>query len=123
MRSKLVIIDESGLDELFKQDDIKLFIAKGEYWLIPSSSVSSRHIDDYNTLLNTVESRLQNEYFDNSVNFTQKIFVRTQLENIADNHTQAKELRNTHRQMTCIVIAGGPSLDDAIQWIDRKSVV
>lgn len=120
LRSKLVIIDESGLDELFKQDDIKLFIAKGEYWLIPSSSVSSRHIDDYNTLLNTVESRLQNEYFDNSVNFTQKIFVRTQLENIADNHTQAKELRNTHRQMTCIVIAGGPSLDDAIQWIKEN---
>ncbi|MDH1469600.1 6-hydroxymethylpterin diphosphokinase MptE-like protein [Shewanella sp. GD03713] len=120
LRSKLVIIDESGLDELFKQDDIKLFIAKGEYWLIPSSSVSSRHIDDYNTLLNTVESRLQNEYFDNSVNFTQKIFVRSQLENIADNHTQAKELRNTHREMTCIVIAGGPSLDDAIQWIKEN---
>ena len=120
LRSKLVITDESGLDELFKQDDIKLFIAKGEYRLIPSSSVSSRHIDDYNTLLNTVESRLRNEYFDNSVNFTQKIFVRTQLENIADNHTQAKELRNTYREMTCIVIAGGPSLDDAIQWIKEN---
>ncbi|MFB2642009.1 6-hydroxymethylpterin diphosphokinase MptE-like protein [Shewanella bicestrii] len=120
LRSKLVIIDESGLDELFKQDDIKLFIAKGEYRLIASSSVSSCHLDDYNTLLNTVESRLQNEYFDNSINFTQKIFVRTQLENIADNHTQAKELRNKCKGMVCIVIAGGPSLDDTIHWIKEN---
>ncbi|MFB2679613.1 6-hydroxymethylpterin diphosphokinase MptE-like protein [Shewanella mangrovisoli] len=120
LQRKLLIIDESGLDELFKQDDIKLFIAKGEYRLIPSSSVSSHHIDDYNTLFNIVESRLQNEYFDNSVNFTQKIFVKTQLENISDNHTQAKELRNTYKEMNCIVIAGGPSLDNAIHWIKEN---
>ncbi len=117
LQSKLVIIDELGLDDLFKQEDIKLFIAKGEYTLTSSLAVVSRHMEDYNALFNLVESRLQNEYFDNRISFTQKIFVKTQLENIADNHTQVKLLRNTFNGKTCIVIAGGPSLDSNIQWI------
>lgn len=117
LQKKLTIIDESGLDELLKKDDINLFIAKGEYELFSSSAVASRHLDDYNSLFNIVESRLQNEHFDNKINFTQKIFIKAQLENIADNHTQAKKLKNTFNGETCIVIAGGPSLDGNINWI------
>lgn len=120
LQKKLTIIDESSLDDFFKLDDIKLFIAKGEYNLFVSLSVASRHIEDYNILLNLVEFRLQNEYFENRVSFTQKIFIQTQLENIADNHTQAKLLRNSFNGKTCIVIAGGPSLDNNIHWIKEN---
>lgn len=120
LKRKLTIIDESGLDELLKKDDINLFITKGEYELFSSSAVASRHLEDYNVLFNMVESRLQNEYFDNRINFTQKIFIKTQLENIADNHTQAKKLKKTFDGKTCIVIAGGPSLDNNINWIKEN---
>lgn len=117
LKNKIIIIDESGLDELFSKDDIKLFIAKDECYLYASLAVAARHIEDYNVLFNILELRLQSEYFDNRVNFTQKIFFHAQLDNIADNHTQSKLLRNTFKEQTCIIIAGGPSLDENIDWI------
>lgn len=120
LQKKLIIIDESGLDELLKKDDVNLFIAKGEYEIFSSSAVASRHLEDYNILFNIVESRLQNEYFDNRINFTQKIFIQTQLNNIPDNHCQAKLLRQKFNGKASIVIAGGPSLDGNIDWIKEN---
>lgn len=120
LQKKLIIIDESQFDETLKLEDIKLFIAKTEYSIYSSLAVASKHIEDYNTLLNTVESRLQSEHFENQINFTQKIFVQTQLNNIPDNHSQAKLLRNKFNGKTSIVIAGGPSLDDNIDWIKEN---
>ncbi|MGE6450818.1 6-hydroxymethylpterin diphosphokinase MptE-like protein [Shewanella baltica] len=120
LQKKLIITDELGIDELFSQNDIKLYFTKGQYHLFSSLSVASRHIDDYNTLFNSVESKLQKESFKNQIDSTQKLFIHAQLDNIADNHTQAKILRSTFNGKTCIIIAGGPSLDKSIDWIKEN---
>uniref|UniRef100_UPI004047DAC2 6-hydroxymethylpterin diphosphokinase MptE-like protein n=1 Tax=Shewanella baltica TaxID=62322 RepID=UPI004047DAC2 len=120
LQRKLIIIDESGIDELFSRPDIKLFFTKRHYHLFASFAVTARHIDDYNLLLNITESKLQKESFKNKIDSTQKLFIHTQLDNVADNHTQAKILRNTFNGKTCIIIAGGPSLDDSIDWIKKN---
>ncbi|PTA50819.1 hypothetical protein C9I43_10015 [Shewanella morhuae] len=117
LQKKLIIVDESAVDEILSQDEIKIYITKGQYRLFPSLAVTAKHVDDYNTLLNDIESKLQNMSFQSQIDSTQKIFIHTQLANISDNHTQAKILKNTFSGQTCIVIAGGPSLDENIDWI------
>ncbi|MCZ2336900.1 MAG: hypothetical protein LC127_01645 [Chitinophagales bacterium] len=116
LQKKLIIVDESAVDEILSQDEIKIYITKGQYRLFPSLAVTAKHVDDYNTLLNDIESKLQNMSFQSQIDSTQKIFIHTQLANISDNHTQAKILKNTFSGQTCI-FCGRPSLDENIDWI------
>ena len=115
------IVNELEFIELLKKEDIQLYIAKGKYEVYASLGASSLHLDAYNTLLNRIESTIQDEYFNYSISFTQKIFFQTQLENIPDNKIPAKILKDTFKGKTCLIVAGGPSLDEHISWIKENN--
>ncbi|MCS6113388.1 6-hydroxymethylpterin diphosphokinase MptE-like protein [Shewanella baltica] len=115
------IVNELEFIELLKKEDIQLYIAKGKYEVYASLGVSSLHLDAYTTLLNRIENKIQDEYFNYSISFNQKIFFQTQLENIPDNKTPAKILKDTFKGKTCLIVAGGPSLDEHISWIKENN--
>ncbi|MFG7353204.1 6-hydroxymethylpterin diphosphokinase MptE-like protein [Shewanella oncorhynchi] len=115
------IVNETDFLEQLEQEDIKIYLAKGEYEIYASLGVTSQHLEAYNSLFSRIENKVQDEYFNHRVLFTQKIFFQTQLENIPDNHTPAKLLRNKFEGKTCLVVAGGPSLDEHIDWIIKNS--
>lgn len=111
------VIGETEFSEILTQEDIQLFIAKGQYQIYASLGAASQHIEAYTLLFNRLERLVKQHYFDTQTSFTQKIFIKAQLANIADNRQAAKLLKNTFSGKTCIVIAGGPSLDENITWI------
>ncbi|ABN62450.1 motility associated factor glycosyltransferase family protein [Shewanella baltica] len=115
------IVNELEFIELLKKEDIQLYIAKGKYEVYASLGASSLHLDAYTTLLNRIENKIQDEYFNYSISFNQKIFFQTQLENIPDNKTPAKILKDTFKGKTCLIVAGGPSLDEHISWIKENN--
>jgi len=49
-----------------------------------------------------------------------KGFIDRQLDNLADNHTPFINLRDKYNGKTCIILAGGPSLDESIRWIKEN---
>ena len=111
------VLTETEFLAVLSKNDIEIYIAKGEYEIYASLGVASQHLDIYSELLNRIENKIKDEHFNHSISFTQKIFFQKQLENIADNHTPAKILKNTFPGKTCLIIAGGPSLDENIDWI------
>ncbi|MDH5359089.1 MAG: DUF115 domain-containing protein [Gammaproteobacteria bacterium] len=49
-----------------------------------------------------------------------RTFIDRQLDNLADNHSPFIQLRDTYKGKTCVIIAGGPSLDENIDWIKEN---
>lgn len=65
--------------------------------------------------------RLRQEVFrfiwDTKGSLDLEVFIRRQLENLAENRVSANLLRGLFRGKTAVLLAGGPSLDDAIPWL------
>ncbi len=120
-KQSLYICNLSEFTELLKDEINELFIIKDRCSFYRSLGVASNHLEGYTLLCNDVEKSIQNTFFDSEVNFSQKVFVKTQLENIIENRIPASVLKDQFIGMTCIIIAGGPSLDEHIAWIKSQS--
>jgi len=120
-KQSLHICNLSEFTELLKNETNSLFITKDRCSFYRSLGVSSNHLEEYTLLCNDVEKLIQNTYFESEVSFSQKIFVKTQLENIIENRLPASVLKDQFTDMTCIIIAGGPSLDQHLDWIKSQS--
>lgn len=94
-----------------------LFIVKKKFKLHRSMAVRGNYLATYCTLLAQVEKAVEHEYFQQSIDFNQKLFIKTQLNNLAENLQPALVLKQTFTDKTCIVLGGGPSLDNCIDWI------
>ncbi len=108
-------------NELIVDSSLALYIMKGNYKLYHSIGAASNHLEAYTLLGINIEKLIQQTLFDYQIIATQKAFVKTQLENISENRFPASILKNQFKDMTCIIIAGGPSLDEHIDWIKSQS--
>jgi len=120
-KQSLYICNLSEFTELLKDETNELFVIKDRCSFYRSLGAAANHIEEYTLLCNDVEKIIQNTYFDSEVNFSQKIFIKTQLENIIENRLPASVLKAQFSGMTCIIVAGGPSLDQHIEWIKSHS--
>ncbi|WP_299791469.1 6-hydroxymethylpterin diphosphokinase MptE-like protein [uncultured Shewanella sp.] len=120
-KQSLHICTLSEFSELLKEETNELFVIKDRCSFYRSLGAASNHLEEYTLLCNDVEKIIQNTYFDSEVSFSQKIFVKTQLENIIENRQPASVLKDQFTGMACIIIAGGPSLDQHIEWIRSQS--
>ncbi|NRD74827.1 DUF115 domain-containing protein [Shewanella sp. VB17] len=110
----------TNLDEFSQhitEHENNLFIVKKKFKLHRSIAVKGNYLEIYCTLSSQVEKAIEHEYFNQSIGFNQKIFIKTQLENVAENLQPATVLKKQFTGKTCIVLAGGPSLDNSIDWI------
>ncbi|QHS12769.1 6-hydroxymethylpterin diphosphokinase MptE-like protein [Shewanella sp. Arc9-LZ] len=115
------IVNETDFLDLLEQEEIRIYIAKGAYEIYASLGVTSQHLEAYSSLFSRIEDKVQDEHFNHRSSLNQKVFFQTQLENVPDNHTPAKYLRNQFKGKTCLVVAGGPSLDEQIDWIVKNN--
>jgi TolA-binding protein len=110
----------SEFEDCLSKSDFNLFIVKQRFKMHYSSAASSNSHDDYTKLCHLVEKNIQNAHFDGTTAFTQKTFVQQQLNNVSENLLPAQLLKNTFKGKTCVVLGGGPSLDEHIEWINTN---
>ena len=120
-KNRLHICNLSELAELLQEQTYQLFIFKKRCEIYRSLGVTSSHLEEYTRLSNDVEKIVQNAFFESEVVFSQKIFVKTQFENLIENRRPASVLKDKFTGMSCIIIAGGPSLDQHLDWIKSQS--
>ncbi|MGS0682076.1 6-hydroxymethylpterin diphosphokinase MptE-like protein [Shewanella sp. 125m-7] len=112
---KILAFDEFTAQ--LSSDEYELYLIKNQYLTHNSIASTSGIIEQYSTLIFGVQKQLTAYKFKISSVFSNKVFLIQQLKNIPDNHYPASLLRNKFQGKTCIVIGGGPSLDDHIDWI------
>jgi len=76
-------------------------------------------IDAYAELSWHVAEVLSQLHWQYSVELGSETFMTRQIQNIADNRLPAKCLEHAFAGQTAIVLAGGPSLDQALPWVKR----
>lgn len=120
VKDSFYIYSFEQFQQQIKQVELNLFIVKKQFNIHYSFAASANCNDNYAQLCHNVEKTIEREYFDNSTGFTQKQFFKRQLENLSENLQPAELLRNTFVGKTSIILGGGPSLDDHIEWIKKN---
>lgn len=120
LSSQFTIINYQEFKALISEINNEIYILKKKYQITYSMAARNDYIEDYIQLAHHIKEFVNQRYIELSTRFTQKSFIHKQLENIAETQFPAKILTNQFRNKTCIVIGGGPSLDDEINWLQQN---
>ncbi|MCG9745816.1 6-hydroxymethylpterin diphosphokinase MptE-like protein [Shewanella sp. Isolate8] len=115
------VVSLEQFSTLIQSYENNLFIVKQQFKLHRSVAADGNYLDSYSWLHAQIDNAVRQAYFENSIGFTQKIFVKTQLKNVAETLRPASILRDQFRGKSCIILGGGPSLDNHAQWIKANS--
>ncbi|GGP38788.1 hypothetical protein GCM10009347_03330 [Shewanella algicola] len=121
LHNDLIISSPEKFSALIKENENNLYIVKQKFRIHRSIAVAENHLESYCKLNAQVEKTLEHEYFEKRVGFNQKIFVKAQLQNLAENLLPASILKQQFVGKSCIILGGGPSLDDSIEWIKANT--
>ncbi|MCL1139673.1 6-hydroxymethylpterin diphosphokinase MptE-like protein [Shewanella pneumatophori] len=97
--------------------DNDLYLIKEQYVIHHSFASTMGIIEEYSSLINLVDKQLSFRAVERKSHFEQKIFLIQQLKNLAENQYPAALLNGKFTGKTCIIIGGGPSLDEHFDWI------
>ncbi|MGI2172356.1 motility associated factor glycosyltransferase family protein [Shewanella sp. MF05960] len=121
-KHQVSVCNYTEFEKIIYDDRINIFLVKNQYVLHRSLAASGDYLFQYSCLAINVEKLVNDAVFEVSIGFTQRIFFRQQLKNICENHTPVSVLKGSFDNMTAIIVAGGPSLDETISWIkDNQS--
>jgi hypothetical protein len=125
LNKSVFICSAEQFPKRLEEMQFNLFIVKHNFKLHYSMAATGNSHDDYALLSHDVEKAIEHEYFDSSIGFTQKNFFHQQLKNIAENLQAAEILRGTFEGKSCIILGGGPSLDEHLDWVrnNREQLV
>ncbi|ABV85372.1 motility associated factor glycosyltransferase family protein [Shewanella pealeana] len=115
---KLIEIEEFA--KQLANDEYDLYLIKNQYITHNSMASCDGIVEEYNTIIYNVQKQLTNLHYARNRLVRHKDFLIQQLRNIADNQYPASLLRNRFEGKSCIVIGGGPSLDEHMEWITKN---
>lgn len=121
LADEISVISFDELNETIADIRNNVFLVKGKYAIHRSIAVDGNYLEPYSELNAEVEKKVEHESFSLGTAFNQKLFIKTQLTNVAENLQPASVLRGQFNDKTCIVLGGGPSLDNNIDWIKANA--
>ncbi|WP_220754704.1 6-hydroxymethylpterin diphosphokinase MptE-like protein, partial [Shewanella sp. KT0246] len=113
-------LDVMSFDEFSKiiqSSHHNLFLVKNQVKVTLSLSASSGVIEDYSVCYNNICKLLSQKSSSLKANLNQKLFFAEQLLNASENQQPATILKNTFSGKTCVIVGGGPSLDEQLDWL------
>ncbi|QYJ83671.1 motility associated factor glycosyltransferase family protein [Shewanella aegiceratis] len=121
LKDDMQIVSANDFQEAITAHDNNLYIVKKQFKIHRSIAVEGNYLDAYCALNELVETSVDHEYFEQSIGFTQKIFIKAQFKNLGENQKPVSILKQAFRDKTCIVLGGGPSLDEHLEWIKQNN--
>jgi len=110
----------SDWPSLLETSDIASYAHGGSIRLVESLGCQHDHDGRYVTMLRRIRADVATAVHRNRVQVSGQIFVRKQLQNACENRVPASVLRGLGEGHTAMVLGGGPSLDDAIDWVIKN---
>ncbi|WP_220491854.1 6-hydroxymethylpterin diphosphokinase MptE-like protein, partial [Shewanella sp. SG44-2] len=103
--------------DFFGEIEFSLHVVRKNIEIIKSVSVKSGFLSSYNILYSRIDDYVSTLFFELSASFISKVFIKCQFENLCENSIPSSILKNKFNNCTAIVVGGGPSLDDNIEWL------
>ncbi|WP_372872404.1 6-hydroxymethylpterin diphosphokinase MptE-like protein [Shewanella sp.] len=120
LHSKVQILSQSQFEAIIDENPFPVYFTKKATQLHKSQGAKYAHVTEYVSLFTHIEKIIEQQTFKHSVGLTQKLFIQRQLENLPDNQIPAKVLKDSFLQKDCVILAGGPSLDEHLPWVIRN---
>jgi hypothetical protein len=104
---------------------IELYLFKDKCQYIKSLAAIDSYLPAYNNAILSFEQDFQSLRFFTRATLAVSPFMDTQLKNICENSNPAYVLKDQFKAETCVLLAGGPSLDESIDWLksNQDSIV
>ena len=102
--------------QVAKEKAIENYLSLDQTRLLRSIAVLDGHLLDYRYLSQQVEHEYQALCWKVRVSFAGFTFIQQQLQNICENQVPALAFANAFKGKTGLLLAGGPSLDEALPW-------
>lgn len=103
-------------EEVFDNTDFRWFSA-GQVIIDESQCSINDYLQRYLPLANETRRLVERRDFENRVKISNKDFIRIQIKNAADNSNSVSKSETFGKGYTAVVLGGGPSLDDHLDWI------
>lgn len=99
---------------------LELYLYKNKTQFIKSVAAIDSYLPAYNDAILKFEQEFQSFRFFTRATLVVSPFMDTQLKNICENRTPASVYKDKFRGDTCVILAGGPSLDEDIKWVKEN---
>lgn len=86
---------------------------------IESFGAMDANLAEYRDVSYAIEQEVVNFKWTIQLQLGNHVFLRRQIENLADNLVPARPLRNCFKGRDAVLLGGGPSLDDMLEWINK----
>ncbi|ABV37711.1 protein of unknown function DUF115 [Shewanella sediminis HAW-EB3] len=120
LSDKLFIYSLEEFQDNFPSVAYGIYILKNNVKHHRSLAATSSHLPEYSIFNRQIIKMLEAEDLEQNQNSSQKVYYKQQFKNISENVQPASLLSNKFNGKTCLVVAGGPSLDDNIDWIKNN---
>jgi hypothetical protein len=97
--------------------EISIYIYKDSVRYIKSLAVVDSFLIEYNAINQRLSQELETMFFFTRAMVGVYPFMTKQLMNISDNRISSTVMNNCFAGESCIILGGGPSLDEEIEWI------
>lgn len=118
-KERIIICNPAQFDELINEPQYALYLGKKQFRLHYSTACHYFHHPQYNHIRTHIECLLFDR-FQEQAQYQKSIdFITTQVTIAPDNLVPATCLKHQFKGQTAIILAGGPSLDQHIDWIKQ----
>lgn len=100
--------------------DPSRWLYAGKLVVVGSAGCDAGFAVGYGPLLREIRARIGELVHAATAGIDHRLFIETQLRNVADNRTPARSIGRIGEGRTAIVLGGGPSLDEHLDWIGTR---
>lgn len=121
----LAVVDATTLSDKLDAFDLRKYIFADRMVILKALCTKDAFRPDYYELYLKIKTDLQEAIFATRANLGERYFIVKQLENVAESRVSSECLRGKFIGKTAVLLAVGPSLDEAIPWVKkhRESLV
>ncbi|QSX39726.1 6-hydroxymethylpterin diphosphokinase MptE-like protein [Shewanella cyperi] len=122
---KVVIFSADEWQERLDDFQLMKFIYKNKLKFFESLGARFEHFPAYHKLKYDSHATMERLSFYNKVTLGSEHFVIRQMQNVCENRLPAQGLEGIFRDCSCVILAGGPSLDNCLGWVQthRENLV
>jgi len=117
---RIVVTTEDKWEEEAKKLGLETYCYINKVKQVKSLASQYYHIGEYLFLRKAIEDRVNHLIWNYQTQIGNQIFEQRQLENLAENHSPAIHLKDYFKGKSALILAGGPSLDNYIKWIEEN---
>jgi len=103
----------------FDQDNSASYFYNDNVFVHYSAAVTIGNNVDYQQLKTSIDFMFKNKCYENSAGLGNREFIACQLNNVSHNSQSVSLLDNAFDGKTCVILGGGPSLDNDLDWVAK----